>query len=208
MSDLPSWKTIERTERDRLVADCCALGLSAQRIADRFSDCSRNAVLADTRRLGLKLKGGASSKRSRPTEQKAAAVISAKESRKRGAPGGIPSRSLKEARDAKLNINSSNILNKAESRKRDPGLPVVITASAAWDPLPGVEPIALDQLSSHTCRWPLWDAIDDPRVFAAQTPMSSRFIAAPIVAFPTSPPPSVNAPAYGQQKGFRDGQDP
>lgn len=179
MSDLPDWKKLGPNEKADAILPLLAAGKTNLEIAARFLNCGSSQVSGlvnrmkaagmnpAVRRVGWpkpkKTAAPTPQPKAKPAPKPDPAPISAKQGRKSGAPGGIPSKSLHKARDAKL--NSANITNKAESRKIDPGLPVTITASAAWDALPDVEPITIDQLNSTTCRWPLWDDPGEPCLF-------------------------------------------
>lgn len=56
-----------------------------------------------------------------------------------------------------------------ETPKVDPGLPITITKAAAFDPLPGVEPVALVDIPAFgRCRWPL--DLDAPGHFMCGAP--------------------------------------
>ena len=46
MTDRPDWRRMDPGERDRLLIDYCQKGMSASKIAARFSGCSRSAVIA------------------------------------------------------------------------------------------------------------------------------------------------------------------
>lgn len=74
--------------------------------------------------------------------------------RSAGKPGSNRTKAVRAARAARAaKPHPGNIANKAESRKGDPGLPITVTSAAAWDPLPGIEPISLLDLTEHTCKW-------------------------------------------------------
>jgi GcrA cell cycle regulator len=68
------------------------------------------------------------------------AVVSVHSSRKRGGiMGGKPSKALREAR--------------AGEGVETP--PILISRAAAFDPIPGIEPIGFMDLNARTCRWPV-----------------------------------------------------
>jgi hypothetical protein len=74
---------------------------------------------------------------------KSPAVVSVHSSRKQGGIlGGKPSKALREARAG-----------------NDAPAATFIPRSAAFDPIPGVEPIGFMQLGPRTCRWPV-DGVD------------------------------------------------
>lgn len=59
--------------------------------------------------------------------------------------------------EASLDRHIARRINaRIETPKVDPGLPITITKAAAFDPLPGVEPVALVDIPRHgRCRWPV-----------------------------------------------------
>ena len=70
-----------------------------------------------------------------------------------GAAGGAVVRAkAKVRRDRTAGLHAGNIANKAESRKSDPGMAVTISRAAAFDPLPGVEPVPF---GSSGCKYPV-----------------------------------------------------
>lgn len=74
-----------------------------------------------------------------------------------GAAGGAVVRNRAKARkDRTAGLHAGNIANKAESRKSDPELKV--HRALAFDPLPGVEPVAY---GSPGCKFPV-DGVDGP----------------------------------------------
>lgn len=92
-----------------------------------------------------------------------AASISIKTSRKQGGiTGGTPGKALREAR-ARRAAHPNDFKARAEDRASDPG--ITITKAAAFDPIPGIEPVALVDHREGQCRWPVSPAVDDGRFY-------------------------------------------
>jgi len=53
--------------------------------------------------------------------------------------------------------------------------PLPLPKPAAWAPLPGSEPIALVDLTSHTCNWPVGDAGGAQQMFCGLPVSRNRF---------------------------------
>jgi hypothetical protein len=110
-------------------------GIGYTRIADRLGAPNRHCVAGVVSRL-----------------REIGQLPPAPSKQKTGAAGGTVSR-IKAINRRPQNdfLHAGNIANKAESRKSDPEFKV--NRAFAFDPLPGVEPIAFSD--NHGCRWPV-----------------------------------------------------
>ena len=148
MSDLPNWKTMEPGARDDLLRRYVEEGFSATEIAKKFTGCFRNSIIGRAHRMGLKLKGRQKAADPEPKPTKSRETT--------GSWGGVVGKVRAKARRAVAgqNLHAGNIVNKAESRKVDPVLR--ISRAAAFDPLPGTEPVPY---GSSGCKFPV-DGLD------------------------------------------------
>ncbi|TIU02382.1 MAG: GcrA cell cycle regulator [Mesorhizobium sp.] len=166
MSDLPDWKTISAAERDRLLADFCAQGLTAQKIADSFHNCSRSAAIGRIHRMKLQL-GGRPAGRNGGRQKKDAGEAA------RGPAGPrVPKRkpSLRTEETSSWrganNPHYNDIKARAEQRAASPGLPAHLVAGEARKPietpngaLPTPRNLKLVELTDRTCKWPHGDPL-------------------------------------------------
>lgn len=163
MSDLPNWKTLAAAERDRLLADFCARGLSAAQIAGKFFDASRSAVIGRAYRLKLHLNGSAErkGKTGRPKKDAAPKAKAAKPKAKKQSPRVTEAASWRAAN----NPHHADIKARAEQRAASPGLPAHLVAGEARRPIEVVAPISrnlkLVELTERTCKWPVGDPATD-----------------------------------------------
>ncbi len=85
-----------------------------------------------------------------------------------GAAGGAVVRAkAKVRRDRTAGLHAGNIANKAESRKSDPGMAVTISRAAAFEPLPGIDPVPFT--SNTGCKWSV-DGVDGPGLICCGAP--------------------------------------
>lgn len=146
MSDLQDWKTIDPTDRDRLLAAYCKNGLTAQKIADKFQNCSRSAVIGRVHRLNLKLNNGVPRKSAGRRPKAAKPEITPK------APPRKVSKLVKETSSWRgaNNPPATDFKARALQRAASPG--IVIKRENAFDPIPGTEPV---EAGSAGCKWPV-----------------------------------------------------
>lgn len=130
MSALPNWTEMDSADRDDLIRRYVSEGLSAAKIAQRFANATRSAVIGRVRRMGLSCTG-----------------------RPKSAP-----KKLKAVRPQSKTsgLSATNIAVRKESREEAPGL--IISTAAAFDPIPGVEPVPY---GSPGCKFPV-DGMDGP----------------------------------------------
>jgi len=147
MSDLPDWKTINPAERDRLLAGYCNDGLTAQKIADKFQNCSRSAVIGRIHRLKLQLNNGAPRK-SAGRRPKASVEAKPKAPAVRKVSKLVKDTSSWRGAN---NPPATDFKARALQRAASPG--IVIKRENAFDPIPDTTPISLMDLNSTTCRW-------------------------------------------------------
>lgn len=153
MSPLPDWRTMSKTEKAEALKSLCAAGHSATRIAGFFAGFpSRNAIIGMIHRMQRKgdtiaLKGDG---RSRKAKNDASAAPKSRKPRmpaRKKLIAGVehPAMSARKAPDAAVSVPTS--------------LPAVIPAfsdrESYFQPLPDTSPIALKDLHSDSCRWPV-----------------------------------------------------
>ncbi|TDR34693.1 GcrA family cell cycle regulator [Aquamicrobium defluvii] len=150
MSDLPNWKTMEPGARDELLRRYVEEGFSATEIAKKFTGCFRNSIAGRAHRMGLKFTSRQKVAKPEPKPTKSRETT--------GSWGGVVGKVRAKARkvDASQHLHVANIVNKAESRKADPVLR--ISRAAAFDPIPGIEPVPY---GSSGCKFPV-DGLDGP----------------------------------------------
>ncbi|TPM19804.1 GcrA family cell cycle regulator [Mesorhizobium sp. B2-3-6] len=149
MSGLPDWTKIPRDERKQLLAAYCDEGLTAQKIADKFFNCTRSAIIGQVQRLGLQLNNGKPRKGKvgrRAKTGAAAAPKPAKPAARR------PSKLVQQTSSWRRANNppAMDFKARAEQRAASPG--IVIKREDAFQPIPGVDPVAF---GSAGCRWPV-----------------------------------------------------
>ncbi len=148
IAPLPDWTTIPRDERRRLLTAYCDQGLTAQKIADSFLNCSRSAAIGLVHRLKLQLGGGQPRKgmvgRTKPGTEAAPKAAKAKPVR--------ASKLVQQTRSWRgaNNPPASDFKARAEQRAKSPG--IVIKRENAFDPIPDTPPVAF---GSPGCRWPV-----------------------------------------------------
>lgn len=161
MSGLPNWKTMEPGARDELLRRYVEEGFSATEIAKKFTGCFRNSIAGRAHRMGLKF-----------TSRQKVAKPEPKRTKNRettGSWGGVVGKVRAKARRAVAgqNLHAGNIVNKAESRKVDPGLPDIVNRAVAFEPLPSIDPVAF--AVNQGCRWPV-DGADGPGLLVCGAP--------------------------------------
>lgn len=147
---LPDWTTIPRDERKRLLVAYCDEGLTAQKIADKFLNCSRSAVIGLIHRLKLQLGAGQPRKgmvgrRPKPGSEPAAKVAKP--------PAARRASKLVQQTSSWRGANNplwADFKARAEQRATSPG--IVIKREDAFDPIPNTSPVAF---GSPGCRWPV-----------------------------------------------------
>ncbi|RUV17870.1 MULTISPECIES: GcrA family cell cycle regulator [unclassified Mesorhizobium] len=167
MSDLPNWKTIPAADRDQLLRDFCAKGLSAAKIAGKFAEASRSAVIGRAYRLKLHLNGSAErkGKTGRPKKDASPRAKVAKPKAKKQSPRVAEATSWRGAN----NPHHADIKARAEQRAASPGLPAHLVAGEASKPIetsdvgvPAPRNLKLVELTERTCKWAHGDpAADD-----------------------------------------------
>lgn len=165
MSNLPDWKTTPPAERDRLLAELCAIGLSAGQISDRFMNCSRSAVIGRVHRMKLKLHGHRGNWKYPPEPGEAKSQVARKAKAK--APAKKPSARATEVTSWRgaNNPHYTDVKARAEQRATSKGLSPHLVAGEAPKPIdaevPASRNLALADLTNHTCRWPHGDPLND-----------------------------------------------
>lgn len=131
------WTELSPAEKRAAVKERILAGKSWRQIADELSIVNRNAIASVVNRL-----------------RKTGDIPPARSKQAIGADGGAVGKLKSAARRAKAppRINSQNLVNKAESRLADPGIPLTISRAAAFDPLPDTTPAAF---GSPGCKWPV-----------------------------------------------------
>lgn len=138
------WSLMSAVEKRKTAAALYESGLSYERIAHRLDAPSRNAV------------SGAISRHRQDT-------------------GYVPARKSRGSPRIKARQTGKRGRPTAEKQTPAPPAPppekiVTITRAAAWDPLPGVEPVRLVDCTSRHCRWPIeLDDRDDFHICGAPT---------------------------------------
>lgn len=138
-----TWQEMTSVEKRQAVKLRIAAGATYSKIADAIGAPNRYCVAGVVNRLRQ-----IGELPPAPSKQETGAVG--------GAVGRLKARARREGMPA---FHAGNIANKAESRKVDPGISITITRAAAFDPIPGIEPIGFMQLGPRTCRWPV-DGVD------------------------------------------------
>lgn len=164
MSDLPDWKTISAAERDRLLADFCAQGLTAQQISNSFHNCSRSAAIGRIHRLKLQLGGRPAGRNGGRQKKDAGNAARAPATPK--VPRRKPSLRIEEASSWRgaNNPHYNDIKARVEQRAASPGLPAHLVAGEARRPIEDLgAPISLNlklvELTDRTCKWPHGDPL-------------------------------------------------
>ncbi|RWH31624.1 GcrA family cell cycle regulator [Mesorhizobium sp.] len=160
---LPNWKTIDPTDRDKLLADYCKQGLTAQQIADRFLNCSRSAAIGRIHRLKLQLNGGAPRK-GNAGRRKAGGGNPAPKAK---APARKPTKLVQQTSSWRGTNNpvATDFKARAEQRAASPGLPPALIEGTPIRVTPEVASapaslkLDLMQLTDKTCRWPQGDPL-------------------------------------------------
>lgn len=152
------------TERERTVLRMRQEGLSGGEIAGRLG-VSRSAVLGSIRRMKAK---GIAVPGSQTVQRKPKDDSQPKTPRTRR-----PSKALAHLPGGAPRTNQYDLKARAERRATDPG--VTITRAAAWSPIEGVEPVGLFDLTSTTCRWPVFDGDDPARFCGAKCPVEHSY---------------------------------
>ncbi|MBN9235153.1 GcrA family cell cycle regulator [Terribium terrae] len=160
-----NWKLIDPSQRDLLLRDGIAAGLSAQKIADRFQNASRSAVIGRAHRLKLKFKSAAFSRPKHPKEVRAPSSKPA-ESAPRKAPGrkmrlvgGVPQVVIGAGPKA---ASQYDFKARAEQRAASVGLAAHLVSGEAKRPVDDTSaPVSLRLqlvgLTERTCKWPHGD---------------------------------------------------
>ncbi|TJV51123.1 MAG: GcrA cell cycle regulator [Mesorhizobium sp.] len=163
MSDLPDWKTISAAERDRLLADFCAQGLTARQISNNFYNCSRSAAIGRIHRLKLQLNGGAPRK---GKVSRLAKTVDGKPAPKAKAPVRKASKLVQQTSSWRGTNNpvATDFKARAEQRAASPGLPAHLVAGEARRPIeaigvPTSRNLKLVELTESTCKWPIGDPL-------------------------------------------------
>lgn len=134
---LPDWKALDPADRDAMLITLCGQGLSASRIAERFLNCTRSAVVGRVHRLQKRqvrvaLRGRPSTNRTRQKPAKGAGKAS------RRVIAGV---------------------EHVVARNLQAELPVVVvrfpTRESYFEPLPETQPVHLDDMSGGRCNWPV-----------------------------------------------------
>ena len=167
------WHHLSSTAKRALVKPLWQAGMSAAQIA-RQVGATRNAVIGVIHRM--KQAGQAPASRSPTTTSSRSAATAGTGTAAPSVPALLSvkdSRSNKKVRGGKPNTNriaavrskseasldrhiARRMKARIETPKVDPGLPITITKAAAFDPLPGVEPVALVDIPAFgRCRWPV-----------------------------------------------------
>ena len=156
------WDDLHPDEKEKIVFPLIEAGKSYSQIASLVGAASRNSiarVVSRARYFKHEVPRALNGKQRGGRPKKSVSILA---NRKQGGIlGGKPSRALREARKARLNLNRTNYLHSVEKRKSDPGLPESIAASEAWTVPPSCQPVSLMELTSRTCRWPLGDPRDE-----------------------------------------------
>lgn len=161
MSGLPNWKTMEPGARDELLRRYVEEGFSATEIAKKFTGCFRNSIAGRAHRMGLKFTSRQKVAKPEPKPTKSRETT--------GSWGGVVGKVRAKARRAVAgqNLHAGNIVNKAESRKVDPGFAEIVNRAVAFEPLPSIDPVAF--AVNQGCRWPV-DGADGPGLLVCGAP--------------------------------------
>ncbi|CAM5765712.1 GcrA family cell cycle regulator [Mesorhizobium amorphae] len=164
MSALLDWTTVAKAERDRIVRQACADGLSSSKIADLFQNCTRSAILGHIHRLkarGVKIAlPGTRPERSKkfkvPAAPKPPAPAPAKHRR--------TPKLLETLPNGKGTTHSLDFKARAEDRAASPGLTPAQIAGEPKRPIStAVVPLSrrlrLEDLERNDCRWPSGDPL-------------------------------------------------
>jgi GcrA cell cycle regulator len=156
VSELPNWKTISKADLRPILAGYCAEGLSAQRIADKFQNCTRSAVIGMISRLKLQLAPG--NRRSKNGRLKAGAEP--KPPAVRRASKLVQQTSSWRGAN---NPPASDFKARSEQRAKSPGLPAHLIKGEPRRPVadltvvPVSRGLKLVELTEQTCKWPNGD---------------------------------------------------
>ncbi|UDF29336.1 UNVERIFIED_ORG: hypothetical protein LHK14_17760 [Roseateles sp. XES5] len=142
MSRLPDWSKLNKEERTAALRPLVSQGLSANAIALQFSNASRNAVISQCSRCGLKLARGLKrgSWRAEPEKPKPKAAKRA------------PNRTS-QAEPAKAEI--APVPRQTLQAVKPAVVPAPIARAKAFEPLIGVAPVHLADLGALQCHWPV-----------------------------------------------------
>lgn len=145
---LPDWKSLSAREKDEIIKQLRREGIGTRATARKFSNCSESAVNEIVGRL--RRRGELEPIKTVPKVAKPKKVAAKP---KKPSPKRFPSARLVGLQERRP-VHQLNFKERAKKRAEAPGF-VAITCAGAWDPIPGVEPVAIADLENHHCRWPL-----------------------------------------------------
>lgn len=164
MIDLPWKETTADWKKDR-VEELVKAGFSFSQIAAEIGAPSRNAI--STIACNLRTAGRL------PTQKKRVpAPVVPKQGRpakETGAWGSVVGKV--KTKLSRPSLDAANIATRVEGRTEAAGLPVTISRAAAFDPLPGFEPIPF--AANSGCKWPV-DGLEGPGLMVCGAERSGR----------------------------------
>lgn len=143
---LPDWKSLSAREKDETIKQLRREGVGSRATTRKFSNCSESAVNEIVSRL--RRHGELEPIKATPKTAKLKKVAPKPKSAKR-----FPSARLVGLQE-RSPVNQFDFKERAKQRAEDPCF-VTITRAGAWDPIPGIEPVALVDLTNRSCRWPI-----------------------------------------------------
>lgn len=132
MSRIPDWSKMPRDERIDAIKPLAAKGFSAGQIAREFLNASRNAIIGYCKRYNISLKNSPGSPPDRKRSPKMQARVERAENPVVRIPAAKPAREIPD------------VVALAP-----------ISKSKAFDPIEGVKPVHLENLSQKQCHWPV-----------------------------------------------------
>lgn len=144
-TDRPDWRAIPKSDLRTILAGYCDQHLTAQAIADRFTNCSRSAVIGQVYRFKLKLNAG------KPRRRGKAPAAGAEATPKQPAVRRT-SKLVQQTSSWRGPNNPVAIDYKARALQRAASPGIVIKRENAFDPIPGIAPVAF---ASSGCKWPV-----------------------------------------------------